>query len=354
MAYALFNGSFIGKINTGIGVLSKNLITQLSPNHITLLDPVNTRIKGSIPIPSNLSPQNGWKGHLRRLFWMQNIVPKIMKNEGAKILLSPLPEAPVFSNVRTVVIAHDLLPIRFPRPNPLFLYNLLYVPTVLYQSEIILCNSNATAKELHEVLKIPINKLVTITLGYNNNLFYSQDRKRENFFLILGRHNPHKNLARVLKSFAIFKNSDYKLVFAGPFDSRYTPRLQRISQELGISHLCEWKDWVSDEEKLELLNRCRCLIIASLWEGFGLPAIEALACGSPVIASNRGALPEVLGGNSLMVDPLNTESIADAMREISLYNKYLNDAYINGPIYASKYKWSTTAREVEDVLQSIA
>ena len=354
MSSTLFNGSYIGRKNTGIGVVAKNLALSLSADSVVLLDPINIGRKGSIEIPSNLSPDNGFKGHLRRLYWMQKRVPSLMNKEGFELFLSPLPEAPLFSSVRSIVLAHDLIPLRYPQLNFSLAYFSLYVPSVLHHAEIVLCNSEATARELNSFFKVPVSKLAPIRLGINSKKLFPMNLPREDFFLILGRHNPHKNLSRVLKAFSILKSKDYQMVFVGPFDQRYTPELKAIANELEISDKCIWIDWVNDDEKLSLLNKCKALLIPSLWEGFGLPALEAMACGSPVIASNRGALPEVVAKFALMINPLNCESIASAMKEICTNNNIHDRANIEGPMYASLFSWENTANQVEDIIKTLS
>ena len=90
MALTLFNGSYIGKKNTGIGVLSRDLAFALSPEFVLLLDPLQSGRKGSIAIPSDLAPAYGLKGHLKRLYWVQKYVPSLMHKLGADLFLSPL------------------------------------------------------------------------------------------------------------------------------------------------------------------------------------------------------------------------------------------------------------------------
>ena len=353
MSSIVFNGSYITKENTGIGVVSKDLLNSLSAEKITTLLPKDLGIRGDIYIPNNLSPGKGFTSHFRRLYWLQKVVPKIMNKLNAEYFLSPLLEAPLFTNVKSIVLAHDLIPLRYPSISLLTLYHLTYVPLILKQSKLILCNSISTANDLHDFYKIPRHKLFPIKLGFTNKKYYPISKIRQKFFLIIGRHNPHKNLERVIKAFSLAKINDYKLVFIGSYDLRHTPSLMKIIDELNIRHLCVWKGWINDDEKLLLLNECHALIIASLWEGFGLPALEAMACGTPVIASDRGALPEVIGDYGYLVNPLNIQSIADAMNSVVNDKKCFEKALQEGPVRAASFNWYDTARAIIEIIQQI-
>lgn len=367
---ALFNGSYLGPKPTGIGVVARDLVAALDPERVPLLDPRppepdEPRVSGdpgpfrlagrphSIPIPTNLSPAEGSRAHLRRLLWTQNQLPALIRQHGNPLLLSPLPEAPLLRGVRSVVLAHDLLPLRFPQPTPLLAYHLGYVPLVLHQAAAVLCNSEATAREVHGRLRVPASRLVPIRLGFDPGGLRPLDLEREPFFLVLGRHDPHKNLARVLRAFALVREPQANLQLVGPHDRRYTPKLQVLAAELGIAERCRWIPWVGDAERLQLLNRCRALIIASLWEGFGLPALEAMACGTAVIAARAGALPEVVGPVGQLVDPLRPEAIAAAMAAVLADKGLLDRARREGPARASGFDWRRTAAEVTRLLEEL-
>jgi len=353
MTVIVFNGSYITERNTGIGVVSKDLLNSLSANKITSLIPKDIGLRGDIYIPNNLSPGSGLKSHFRRLYWLQNSVPKIMNNLDADYFLSPLLEAPLFTNIKSIVLAHDLIPIRYPSISFLTFYHLIYIPLILKQSKIVLCNSISTANDLHRFYRVPMDKLFPIKLGFNNKKYYPIKKIRKKFFLIIGRHNPHKNLRRVIKAFAYAKLKHYKLIFVGPFDKRHTPKLIKLIDEFNLRHLCVWKGWIDDEQKLLLLNECHALIIASLWEGFGLPALEAMACGTPVIASERGALPEIMGDYGYFVNPFNIRSIAFAMNAVINDKKCFDKALQEGPSRAESFNWSNTARTIENIIQEI-
>lgn len=353
---ALFNGSYLSRRPTGIGVVARDLVAALDPVRVPLLDPLGGGRPGSVPIPHTLSPEHGRRGHWARLVWTQTELPKLLRASGAPLLLSPLPEAPLLRGVRSVVLAHDLLPLRYPQPTPLLAYHLAYVPLVLHRAERVLCNSEATAREVHGRLMVPARRLVPIRLGFDPGLLRPLGLERQPFFLVLGRHDPHKNLAQVLRAFAAVPDPgrELRLVLVGPHDRRLTPGLQRLATELGIASRCDWIPWVSDAERLKLLNRCRALLMVSLWEGFGLPALEAMACGAPVIAARAGALPEVVGDAGLLVDPRRPEAIADTMARLGRDPALGRELTAAGPQRAAGFRWSDTAERVEQLLLSLS
>ncbi len=353
---ALFNGSYLGRRPTGIGVAARDLVEALDPEHVRLLDPLGGDRPGSLAIPGHLSPEHGRQGHLARLLWTQQQVPRLMKASGAPLFLSPLPEAPLLRGVRSVVLAHDLLPLRHPQAGPLLAYHLAYVPLVLHRAVRVLCNSEATAREVHGRLGIPHRRLVPIRLGFDPGRLRPLGLRREPFFLVLGRHDPHKNLAGVLRAFATLADPDQtlRLKLVGPHDGRATPSLRRLAQELGIGSRCDWIPWVSDQERLDLLNRCRALVMASFWEGFGLPALEAMACEAPVIAARAGALPEVVGETALLVNPHRPAEIAAAMAQLNGDRRLAAELARAGAERASQFRWDQTAAQVLALLREVA
>ena len=106
MPSIVFNGSYITNKNTGIGIVSKDLLNSLSAEKITTLIPQDIGMKGDIYIPNNLAPGKGFKSHMRRLIWLQKAVPKIINKLNAEYFLSPLLEAPLFTNIKSIVLAH--------------------------------------------------------------------------------------------------------------------------------------------------------------------------------------------------------------------------------------------------------
>ena len=179
MSSIVFNGSYLTTKNSGIGVVSRDLMNSLSAQKITTLIPENIGMSGDIYIPNNLSPGKGFKSHLRRLYWLQKVVPNIMNKLNADYFLSPLLEAPLFTNVKSIVLAHDVIPLRYPSISFLTIHHLTYVPLILKQSKLILCNSLSTANDLNTFYKVPRHKLFPIKLGFNHKKYYPINKRRK-------------------------------------------------------------------------------------------------------------------------------------------------------------------------------
>ena len=128
---------------------------------------------------------------------------------------------------------------------------------------------------------------------------------------------------------------------------------KKLTFDLDISKSCIWQQWVDTEKKRELLNRCTGLIMPSLWEGFGIPALEAMACGTPVIGSTNGAMPEVLGDYGLIVNPLNISQIADAIMQIENNSEISQKLSVEGPKRASEFDWIKSIRDLEDLIKNL-
>jgi glycosyltransferase involved in cell wall biosynthesis len=157
----------------------------------------------------------------------------------------------------------------------------------------------------------------------------------------------------MLQAFALVRDPEATLHLVGPHDPRLTPRLQALARDLGIDQRCRWSPWVSDQERLLLLNRCGVLVIPSLWEGFGLPALEAMACGAPVVAARAGALPEVVGNAALLVDPRQPAAIADAIGSCLREPAVARHAAVEGPRRAARFSWAETGTQLTQLLHDL-
>ncbi|MEL6495990.1 MAG: glycosyltransferase family 1 protein [Cyanobacteria bacterium J06623_7] len=339
---------------TGIATYAQNVISSLDSLQPTLLTAQNFPGFAHHAIPSDLTPAQGSKGHIKRLLWTQFQLPKIYRQLKANLIYSPLPEAPLYTQARSVVMCHDLIPLRFPRlTSPLTNYFRYVVPQVLRQAEHIICNSQATASDLVDRYGISAAKVTPILLGYDRTNFYPRpvNDTEHPYFLYLGRCDPYKNLSRLIAAFAALPNRDYHLAIAGSPDPRFTPQLQQQVRELDLTERVRWLNYLSYEELPVIISNAVALIFPTLWEGFGLPALEAMACGTPVITSNLASLPEVTGDAAMLINPYSTEEITFAMVAIAEDNTVRSQLSQLGLAQAKRFSWEKTGRETREVLK---
>ena len=361
----LVNLSFLFSQPTGIATYATNLLPHLKPLNPTLL---NSSAMAQYlpevdsfpcyPIPDNLSPAQGSKGHLRRLLWTQFQVPSIYRQEQANLFFSPIPEAPLYNKCRSVVMMHDIIPLRFPnRFSPLTPYYRYYIPQVLQQAKHIICNSQATATDIIDFYHIPASKVTPILLAYDAHHFQphgqaSMAHSPSNpYFIYIGRHDPYKNLHRLISAFAALPHcQDYQLWLAGSTDGRYTPKLKVQAEELGISAQVKFLNYVDYDQLPVMLAQANALVFPSLWEGFGIPVLEAMACGTPVITSKISSLPEVAGDAAILVNPYSVEEISQAMDQVVTDEKVCCQMSQASLTRASQFSWEKTGQATVEVL----
>ena len=349
----LINLSFMIPKPTGITNYAKNIVPYLSDLNPTLL--VAEEIPGyqCYQVPDNLTPDYGKKGHFSRILWTQTELQKIYQDLEAGLLFSPVTEAPLFSSCRFVVMVHDFIPLHFPNwRSPLTYYHRYYIPLVLQQAVHIVCNSQSTAEDITKFCNISPEKITPIPLGYDAEHFRFLNLPTGNYFLYIGRCDPYKNLHREIAAFADLPNrSNYQLWFAGTPDPRYTPQLKAQVAELGLTEQVKFLEYVPFEELPRLINQAIALVFPSLWEGFGLPVLEAMACGTPVIASNISSLPEVVGNAGLLIHPDNIGEITEAMNAIATDLQLRSQLRKLSLSRASQFSWEKTGKATAKVLE---
>ncbi len=377
MSQLLVNLSILFSEPTGIANYAANLFPYLKPLDPTLLisPTASSRFCSATTytcyqIPGNLSPEQGTKGHFRRLLWTQFQLPRIYKKSRTHLLFSPVPEAPLFTNCRYVVMVHDLIGLRFPQGfSPLTTYQRYYIPQVLGQAEHIICNSRATATDLTDFFKIPAAKITPVLLAYDANHYYYVDtvdgekdgeKDGENlencpYFLYIGRPDPHKNLHRLIEAFAALPNcQDYQLWIAGATDKRYTPLLEAQAEELDISSQVKFLGYVPQHQLPTMIRHAIAFVFPSLWEGFGMPVLEAMACGTPVITANLSSLPEVAGDAAILINPYNPQEITAAMAAVATDAQMRSHLRMAGLARASEFSWQKTGQATVEILTHIA
>ncbi|MEP6506614.1 MAG: glycosyltransferase family 1 protein [Gemmatimonadales bacterium] len=270
-------------------------------------------------------------------------------NAGAQVYHCPTPRAPLTRNkIPLVVTVHDLVPLLFPETMTPWsrIYGRLTLGRVLAAADIIAVPSKDTANDLITLTGIDPHRVRVVPNGVDPIFFMappeisSEDKK---YVLFVGTPEPRKNLPRLVAAIESLakRGYPYRLVIAG---SGGWGR-DRID-----SSLVDFVGRVPDAQLRDLYSRSLCVAIPSLHEGFGLPAAEAMAAGSPVVAGNRGALPEIVGDAGVLVDPYNVTAIADGIIS-AIENRF--ELVKKGKVRAAQFSWNAAAASMAEIYRNL-
>lgn len=278
--------------------------------------------------------------------------------------------------LKTVITVHDLgaeyLPVLHQLKQVLYLKLMTHYQ--LKTANKIISVSKATKKDLMKRIGIADKKISVIYEGVDkavfkkmpkdivNDIVKKYDIVREKYFLFVGTIQPRKNLERLIKAFAKFLeglegreereglDNSFKLVLVGGKGWK-SDSIYRMSKELGIEDRVRFLGRIPDEDLAGLYNGALALTYPSLFEGFGLPIVEAFACGCPVITSNSSSMPEVAGNAAILVNPYEQGEIFKAMRQIHNSEVLRNKMIQKGILCCKQFDWKTTVKRTIEVIK---
>ena len=267
----------------------------------------------------------------------------------------------IYSRNPFIVTVHDMIRFCFGFDQETIAEKLLLKLDMrcLKRASHIITVSQRTKKDLIEHLRIPEAKISVIHNGIDHSVLRPGSARaiEEPYILYVGSERPRKNLARLVEAFALLKKEfpGLKLVKVGePGRSReYRRSLMKKLDTLGVTGDVIFINYASEEELAGYYSSAALLAYPSLYEGFGLPPLEAMACGCPVVASNNSSLPEVVGDAGILIDPYDVSGLARAMREVITNNGLREDMVARGLKQAGKFSWERTARETQKVYNRV-
>lgn len=242
----------------------------------------------------------------------------------------------------------------------------------IFGSKAIIAISNSTKNDIVRHYRFAEGKVYVTYLAYDPNEFYlgipEKDVRRvkskysivDDYILYLGTLKPSKNIEGLITAYkavinnlqlTIYKN--IKLVIAGKKGWMFDSIFEKV-KELGLENKVIFTDFVPEVDKPALIRGAKIFVLPSFWEGFGLDALNAMACGVPVVASKVGSLPEVLGDSGVMINPHNVDDIADGINRVLSMNKLEYNSMIQkGLSQAKNFSWEKTARETLKIIENV-
>ena len=365
------------KNTRGLGNYSRNIINGLSTYY-----PENKYILYSVNSPRG--PYYDWvmqnqekfritepvdKSKISELLWRSSFVRKNIKNDDLDIyhgLSHEIPYGKKNGKTKYVVTIHDLLFLRYPKHYK-WLDIKIYLQKVKYackNSDLILAVSQQTKEDLINFLNIPPQK-ITVNYQSCNRLYYELQseevkndvRKRyqlpEYYYLFVGAIVKQKNIGRIVESLHFLpKEFQHPLVIVGKGD--YMPELLQIINKFNLTDKVKFINYVPDTDMPAIYQLARILVWPSLFEGFGIPIIEALFSKLPVITGNVGCFPEVGGPMTTYINPEIAEDIASAITEIMSDRENYANMQQQGFEYVQKFHIKNTTKELFDIYTNLA
>lgn len=289
-----------------------------------------------------------------------------MGKEVPEVLFVPAHTIPLFNPARSVVTIHDLGFEHFPEVYHWAdkLYHRLIINFIKKFATKIIAVSEFTKRDIMKIYGVPEQKIAVVHNGYDQTMFHPRERddlflKKYNlnfpYVFFVGRLESKKNVARLVEAFAMFKlkhkSSKHKLVLAG--SKAYGKGYEAIEENIKRFNLDQeviMPGWVSDDDLPKFLAQAEALAFPSLFEGFGIPIIEAMASGCPVICSGTTCLPEVAGGAALLFDPESPDDMMNKLEEILLNKESRVKYQAKGLARAKDFSWEKCAAETLAVL----
>jgi glycosyltransferase involved in cell wall biosynthesis len=302
-----------------------------------------------------------------RALWIQTALPALLREWRADVLHAPCYLAPVTTRVPTVVTVHDMASFLFPEKFVLahrIVYGTL-VPLSIRRAAAIITVSNFTRMELRRLTDVPEERVFVV---YNaadavfspssNGVDPAAVRARygipERYLLFVGVLEPRKNVIGLLESFAAVRDRiPHSLVLAGR-SGWQTRAVFAAIERLRLHDRVVRTDYVPPADLVVIYRHADGFVYPSFYEGFGMPVLEAMSCGVPVITSNRSALPEVTGDAAVLVAPEDRRALGEAMVRVVSDGRLRDDLRLRGLARARAFSWEESARATLDVYRAAA
>jgi glycosyltransferase involved in cell wall biosynthesis len=320
-----------------------------------------------------------WRSNPGKVLFEQVAFPRACRQWGADIAHVPYWGSAPYPRVTTVVTIHDLIPLLLPAYRGNFLVQLYtrLVSASARRAAAVLTDSLASKRDIEQHLDLPPDRVRCVYLAADER--FSPEPTPEDqavlrryglhggasaaapgrYVLYLAGHDVRKNVGRLVEAFATVARADddVVLVIGGRLPKKddslfFDPR--PLVKALGLSDLVRLIGWVDEAHKPALYRGAACAVFPSRYEGFGLPVLEALACGTPLVASNTSSLPELLGDAGFAVDPDDVQQMAGAILACLVDEALAANLRQRGPVQASRFSWAQTARETLVAYQEVA
>ena len=302
--------------------------------------------------------------------WEQMALPRAVKRFKPDLLHCTSNTAPLHCPVPLVLTLHDIIYLEKRQSSSQswyqemgWHYRRLVVPRILPKCKKIITVSQFERKRILEALHLPSEQLVAVYNGFNSH-FHLQPKAPEitrkyidsdNYLFFLGNTDPKKNTPRVLKAYSEYlKRSEKKLpLLIADLKEDAIDRILEEEKITDIKSSLRFPGYIANTDLAALYSGAFAFLYPSLRESFGIPMLEAMACGTPIIAGNTSAMPEIAGEKALLVDPFISEDITEGILRLENDDKFYHQQVEYGVIRSKLFSWNNTAKSLLEIYREI-
>lgn len=295
-------------------------------------------------------------------------VPTALRRARATLYHSPYYLMPYAPGLPTVLTVYDLIPLLCPHDYTAaqrLIFRAAHT-LALNTARVVLAISEATRRDIARWFRVPAEKITVTPLAADPHFRPAAPQAitalrhklglPDNYLLYFGSNKPHKNLVRLMEAFGKLQTSNHKpqttLVVAGYWDARY-PEAKQVAEQRGWADRVKFIGPVAEADLPALYSGAQWFVFPSEYEGFGLPVLEALACGAPVICSNASSLPEVAGEAAVYFDPADTDKLIETLRQALTTEGLQAQLRQRGLARAAHFSWTKTAQITQRVYSDL-
>jgi glycosyltransferase involved in cell wall biosynthesis len=354
----------------GIGTYIRNLLRHLTridrqSEFVVLCRPEDVRTLAALG--ENLRPVTETAGNYSIAEQLK--VPLKLRREGVTLFHAPHYVLPPLVRCRSVVTIHDCIHLMFPQYLPGRMahgYARASITGAARRATRVLTVSESSKRDILRFVDIPPEKIDVIYNAYDErfaiepreeDVYRVRERYQlhDPFILYAGNVKPHKNVERLIEAFHLIRQrglDDVKLVLIGDDISRYAS-LRRAVHHHQLHKYVRFLGFMPEETLAVMYRLAAVFVFPSLYEGFGLPPLEAMASGTPVVTSNVSSLPEVAGDAAILVDPLSPESIGDGVYRVLTDEQLRRSLRVRGAARAREFSWESSVRRVREIYNEV-
>ena len=293
-------------------------------------------------------------------------IRRALKKEKIDVFFSPDGWMCLGSKVKTLLVMHDLNFVHYPHFDGFWtrIYYRIFFPRFARKAAKIGTVSHYSKNDIATCYQIDPNKICVAYNGAAEDFFEISQTEKEAirneisqgfpYFVFVGTASKRKNVARILQAFETFRNDGHyaKLVFAGR-KKYWDKEMKSVYQNMKYQNDIVFTGYISTEQLNKILSSACALLYPSIFEGFGIPIVEAFACGVPVITSNTSSMPEVAGDAALLVDPTQMEDIYKAMVKIYIHPDFAKELVNKGKEQLQVFSWDKSANDLWNEIENI-